>query len=110
MRLILGVAYIKVTTSRYRNKVKEFKDDVEIMKDVLPFDITQSNLFPDVYILSNEEEKEFLQKSKIQKENLSRILDTDPLCAHYLALPGEIIKIVQINGSINYKHVIHNDN
>ena len=99
-------------TGHVRNRIKQFKDKIEIIENVLPFDITENINFPRfVYILNKKEEKDLLQKMKTEKKNLSKILDTDPLCAHYSAMPGQIIKITNCISNrviISYRHVIQN--
>ena len=96
-------------TGHVRNAIR-MNDKIEIIENVLPFDMTVNINFPlSVYILNKQEEKQLLTIMNIKRKNLIHILETDPLCRIYCAKPGQIIKIVRRNGSINYKCVIRNN-
>jgi len=102
-------SYTFSPTGHVRKEINK-NEKIEIIENVLPFDMTVNINFPtSVYILNKQEEKQLLSIMKIKPEHLSHIHETDPLCRIYCAEPGRIIKIVQRNGSINYKYVIHNN-
>ena len=58
-------------------------------------DIFKSRLVPQCRILSEEEEKEFLEKNNISKKQLPLILSNDPVVKAMNAKVGNIIEFVR---------------
>ena len=58
-------------------------------------DIMEHNLVPIHEIISENEQKEIMEKYKITPDQLPKILNTDPVSIFIGAQPGQIIKIVR---------------
>ena len=76
----------------------------------MKFDILKHKLVPYHEILSKEEEEKLLKTYNIKKEQLPRMLITDPVAKAINAKEGDIVKIVRqsptAGKSIAYRLVI----
>ncbi len=76
----------KASTSSSKKKKSEKK---------VVIDITQHELVPPHYKLSEEEKKEFIKKYGVKLSDLPKIRINDPAIQHLDPKPGDIIKIVR---------------
>ena len=77
-------------------KKEAVKLGIEIISSTNPlFNIFSHELVPKHEILTPEEVEEFLNKYKIKKHQIPKILETDPAVKSIQAKPGDIIRIIR---------------
>ena len=73
-------------------------EDIEILDNVFPFDITKNHIFPKCFILSDEERKQITDVYKTDVDKFPLIKLSDPLCTRYGANLGDFLFIKRNNG------------
>jgi DNA-directed RNA polymerase I, II, and III subunit RPABC1 len=71
--------------------------------------ITKHVFQPIFYLLSKEEEEEFLQKYNITKAKAPKMLKTDPIAKYYGAKQDQVFKITRrsgVSGEVDYYRVV----
>jgi len=77
------------------------------------FEIMGHDLVPLHTVLSDTEKKELLKKYNVRSDQLTKILDTDPVVKSIGAKPGDILKISRksytAKEAIAYRFIIENN-
>ncbi len=100
----------KVSKTKKEKKKKEtikVKERVELKKREI--NILEHELVPKHEICNEEEVKQLLERYNITKEQLPKILSTDPVVKALGAKPGDVIKIIRdskISGRTIYYRVV----
>ncbi len=104
---------IIVTDGRYTHTVKQGakKKRIELLPKTFPaFDIFQHKLVPKHEILTEEEQKQLLEKYRVKPYQLLQINSSDPAVKAIGAQPGDILRIVRKSPTagkhLAYRYVI----
>ncbi len=95
---------VKVKRERKRKETKIKERVVELKKREI--NILEHELVPKHEICSEEEVNELLKRYNISKEQLPKILLTDPVVKALGAKPGDVIKIIR-NSKISGKSIYY---
>jgi len=102
---------ISETALTHYAKKEAIKLGIEVISSSNPlFNIFDHELVPQHIKMTPEEVEEFLEKYKIKKHQIPKILETDPAIKAIQAKPGDIIKIIRNpalgEAGIYYRYVI----
>ena len=104
---------IIVTDGRYTHAVKQGakKKRIELLPKTFPaFDIFQHKLVPKHEILTEEEQKQLLEKYRVLPYQLLQICSSDPAVKAIGAQPGDILRIIRRSPTagehLAYRYVI----
>lgn len=82
--------------------MKNYPDTELFLEEELMINIIEHDIVPKHQILTTEEQWDVLQKYKLKKKQLPRIMNSDPIARYYNMKPGDICKITRPSEKAGY--------